>query len=456
MIAWVGDEDGLFGDGRRPLTVGLVLVVTGIAFEALAVATVMPEVARDLHGIRLYGWAFSAFFLAHVAGVAVAGPIGDHRGPAQPFVVGLVLFGSGLLLGGLAPTMVLVVLGRAVQGLGAGAVIAMAYVAIGHAYPAAARARLFAVLSTAWVVPGMVGPGIAGAMADSVGWRAVFLGLVPMLPIAGVLTLPALRALGPDEPSSEQPESRVGDALRVAFGAGLVVGGLGSSSAFALIALVAAGVAVARRSLTRLVPPGTFRAAGPLPSAAAVRALTGFAFFATEAFVPLALTSLRGWSTTEAGLVLSTSAVTWATGSWLQTRLGPTWGYRRLGRVGAALVAVGVGGMALVLVPDVPAMMALPAWATGGLGMGFVYSMAGVVTLGHAPSGQVGASSSALQLLETLGVGIGTGVGGAALAFAVDAGWGRRTGIGMVDAITAVVGLLAIASCRGLPQVARR
>ncbi|HEX2038699.1 MAG TPA: MFS transporter, partial [Acidimicrobiales bacterium] len=365
-----GSDDRLFGGGRRPLTIGLVLVVTGIAFEALAVATVMPEVARDLDGLRLYGWAFSAFMLAHVAGVAVAGPIGDHRGPAQPFAVGLVLFGAGLLLGGLAPVMPLVVVGRAVQGLGAGAVMSMAYVAMGHAYPAEARARLFAVLSTAWVVPGMVGPAVAGAVADSVGWRAVFLGLVPMLPVAGVLTLPVLHRLGPDGPVEDRPESRVADAVRLAAGAGVVVAGLGSSSLPVLVASVAAGLAVGARSLGRLVPAGTFRSAGPLPSAAAVRALTGIAFFATEAFVPLALTSLRGWSTTEAGLVLSTSAVTWAAGSWVQTRLGPAWGHRRVGRAGAALVAVGVVGMALVLVRDVPALVAVPAWAAGGLGMG--------------------------------------------------------------------------------------
>ncbi|HEX2040498.1 MAG TPA: hypothetical protein VHF47_12290, partial [Acidimicrobiales bacterium] len=132
------------------------------------------------------------------------------------------------------------------------------------------------------------------------------------------------------------------------------------------------------------------------------------------------------------------------------------WGHRRVGRAGAALVAVGVVGMALVLVRDVPALVAVPAWAAGGLGMGFVYSMAGVVTLEHAPAGKVGTSSAALQLLETLGVGIGTGLGGAALAFALDAGWGRRVGIGVVDVITVAVAVLAIASCRGLPQVVRR
>jgi MFS family permease len=450
------DDESLFAAGRRPLTVGLALVVTGIAFEALAVATVMPDVARDLQGIRLYGWAFSAFMLANLAGIAVAGPIGDHRGPAPPFTAGLALFGVGLLVGGLAPTMPLLVVGRAVQGLGAGAVFSMAYVAMGHAYPAAARARMFAVLSTAWVVPGMVGPAVAGAVSNSTSWRVVFLGLMPMLPVAGVLTLPALRAMRPEEVSADRPPSRVVDALRVAIGAGLVVGGLGSTTPVAAVLLAAAGLLVGTPSLARLVPRGTLRADAPLSSAAVVRALTGMAFFATEAFVPLALTSLRGWSTTEAGLVLTTAALSWATGAWVQSRVASTWGHRRVGRVGAVLVLVGVVAMALVLLPEVPAAVAVPAWFAAGLGMGFVYSVAGVVTLGHAPAGQVGTSSSALQLLETLGVGIGTGLGGAALALAVDAGWGRRVGIGLVDGITVVVAVLAVASCRGLPQVARR
>jgi len=95
----------------RGLTVGLVLNVTFVAFEALAVATIMPLVANDLGGIELYGWVFSAFLLANLVGIVVAGEFADRFGPATPFGVGLALFSIGLLIGGLAPSMPVLVAG---------------------------------------------------------------------------------------------------------------------------------------------------------------------------------------------------------------------------------------------------------------------------------------------------------------------------------------------------------
>ena len=127
--------------------------------------TVMPVVARDLHGLSLYGWAFSSFMLAILVGIVLAGRDADRHGPARPYVAGLVLFASGLVVGGLAPSMWVLVVGRCLQGLGAGAVPAVAYVAIGRSLPEALRARMMAVLSTAWVVPGIVGPGVAAAVS---------------------------------------------------------------------------------------------------------------------------------------------------------------------------------------------------------------------------------------------------------------------------------------------------
>ena len=150
--------DGLWAPARRALTTGLVLTITFIASEALAVVTVMPVVARDLGGLDLYGWVFSAFMLGSVVGIVVAGRQADRRGPALPYVGGLLLFGAGLLVAGLAPAMPVLVAGRALQGLGAGAVPAVAYVAIGRCLPDRLRPRMMAVLSTAWVAPGLAGP----------------------------------------------------------------------------------------------------------------------------------------------------------------------------------------------------------------------------------------------------------------------------------------------------------
>jgi MFS family permease len=149
---------GLWAPQRRALTTGLVLTVTFIASEALAVVTVMPVVVRDLGGLRWYGWAFSGFFLGSVIGIVVAGREADRRGPAVPFVGGVLLFGSGLAVAGLAPSMAVLVAGRVLQGLGAGAVPSVAYASIGRSLPGPLQARMMAILSTAWVAPGPVRP----------------------------------------------------------------------------------------------------------------------------------------------------------------------------------------------------------------------------------------------------------------------------------------------------------
>jgi len=239
-----GQVPGLWAPQRRALTVGLVLTITFVASEALAVVTVMPVVARDLGGLRLYGWVFSGFMLGSVVGIVAAGREADRRGPAVPFVAGVVLFGSGLAVAGLAPSMGVLVAGRVLQGLGAGAVPSVAYATIGRSLPETLRPRMMAVLSTAWVAPGLAGPAISAEVARLFGWRWVFLGLLPVVAVAGSIAVPALIRLGPPAASQAQ-QHRLTDGLRTAAGAAMILAGLtlaaGSGAVLAGLALIAGG-----------------------------------------------------------------------------------------------------------------------------------------------------------------------------------------------------------------------
>src|ERR1700760_1963944 len=111
---------GIWAPAQRALTVGLVLAVTFVAFEALAVATILPVVGRDLGDLRLYGWGFSAFLLASLIGIVLAGTLADRVPLGRPMLAGLALFALGLVMGGTAPDMAVLVAGRGGQGLGAG------------------------------------------------------------------------------------------------------------------------------------------------------------------------------------------------------------------------------------------------------------------------------------------------------------------------------------------------
>src|SRR5689334_12723540 len=219
---------GIWSRAHRRLTIGLILTVSGAAFEALAVATTLPATIRDLGGLALYGWAFSAFMLANLIGITIAGAEADRQGPARPFVAGIGAFVLGLIIVGLAPSMAIVILGRAVQGFGAGAISSVAYIGIGRGYPEQAKPRMLAVLSSAWVVPGLIGPALAGVISDFAGWRWVFLGLVPFLVIGAALTLPSLRQLSGGHAAPRSWGTYLA-ALRLSVGAGIALAGLGQT-----------------------------------------------------------------------------------------------------------------------------------------------------------------------------------------------------------------------------------
>jgi MFS family permease len=447
-----GRVPGLWAPQRRALTVGLVLTITFVASEALAVVTVMPLVARDLGGLRLYGWVFSGFMLGSVVGIVAAGREADRRGPAVPFVAGVVLFGAGLAVAGLAPSMGVLVAGRVMQGLGAGAVPSVAYATIGRSLPEALRARMMAVLSTAWVVPGLIGPAISAEVARLFGWRWVFLGLLPVVAIAGSIAVPALIRLGPP-PASQAREHRLTDGLRTAAGAAMLLGGLslaaGSGAILAGLALIAGGVVIGLPALRRLVPAGTLTVRPGLPATIASRGLLTFTFFGADAYVTLALTAVRHRSPVLAGLAVTGATVAWTGGAWVQARLNNVWEGRRLVRTGLVIILAGIAGMILVLQPAVPVFVGLAAWTVAGLGMGLAYAPLSLMMLRNALPGQEGQASASLNLTDVLGTAIGIGAGGAAVAAA--AGGDLRLGITAAFVVAAAVGLVALAFTGRLP-----
>ncbi|PWU48024.1 MFS transporter, partial [Micromonospora globispora] len=178
------------------MTVGSVALVSLLAFEALAVGTAMPTVARSLDGLALYALAFGGPFASGVVAMVVSGIWCDARGPRAPMWHGVAWFVVGLIVAGSAPTMGVLVASRVVQGFGSGLLSVALYVIVGQAYPEELRRRVFAAFAAAWVVPSLVGPAVAGLIVEHLGWRWVFLA-VPAVAVPAVLLMqPGLRALG--------------------------------------------------------------------------------------------------------------------------------------------------------------------------------------------------------------------------------------------------------------------
>lgn len=447
------DDTSVFSPARRRLTIGLVLTVTLVAFESLAVSTVMPQVEDDLGGLSLYGWVFSAFFLGTLVGAVMAGQAADRRGTAPPFVLGLVLFAAGLTIAGAAPSMPVLVAARVLQGLGAGAVPAVAYTSVGRAYPPALRPRVFAVFSSAWVVPGLIGPTIASGIEHALSWRFVFWAILPLVALAAAMTLPALRgADGPttDEPGSTPAPDRIRHSVVLALGAAAVLAGTEADQVVLALALVVVGLPVAVRAFLRLVPAGTLRLSPGLPAAVAVRGILTFAFFGSDAFVSLAATDARGQEPWVGGIALTMGTIAWTAASWVQERLVHRHGPRRLVAIGMVLVVVGINGLQL-LAGSGPIPLAILVWGVAGFGIGLSYAPLSVTTLGLATPGSEGEATSSLQLCDVLGVALGTGCTGAVVALGDGRGWDVGSSLSIAFTATAVIALLGALAARRLP-----
>ena len=454
----MADGDGILAPRWRELTIGLFLTIFVAAIEALSVATVMPLVEDDLNDLALYGWVFSAFFLGQLLGISLVARLIDRGSVRLPLAAGLVVFALGLVLASLAPSMAVLVAARVLQGVGAGAIPAVAFAVIGRAYPDELRPAMFAVVSTAWVVPAVFGPVLAGFVGEHLGWRWVFAGLLPFVALAGGLAVHAVRvvpAVDPADVPAGVPH-RLALTVALAASATLALIGVSLDQSWTGVPLAVAGLAGAAWAFGRLTPPGTLRLRRGAPAGVAVKGLLVVAFFAGDAFVPYALVDGRGADVHLGSLTITTVSLCWTVGAWVQARLVLRVGPVRLCRLGFGFLAVGLAGMAAVMAPSTPPALALLAWGLAGIGIGIVYGAVSGSVLAAATSGAEGEASASLQLAETLGIAIGTGVAGAVVAGLVDRGTTSATAAAVVFAGAGVVALVALVVSGRTPSTVRR
>lgn len=403
---------------RRGLTIGLLTCVTAVAFEGMAVVTAMPAAAGDLGDLHLYAWAFTAVMIAQLVAIVVAGRITDAIGPVRPLLVGLVVFALGIVVAALAPTMVVLLVGRFVQGLGGGAVYLTLMVVTAVAYDPAERARIMTWYSACWMLPSFVGPVVAAWLSETFSWHWVFWAVLPFVVLGVALMAPGLAHLTsreqPDAAGAAQPvPTHAAVAVAVGIAALQVAGQRLDPMA---LAWLAAGAVLLGVWFRRLMPQGFGPTASGLSSVVNTRLLVSGTFFGSQSFLPLMLTT-RGVPLQVAGLVITVGSVGWMGGSWLQARPWLRLSRDRIIVVGAACVAAGIallavgawlGGTALAL-PTLGSLLA-------GLGMGLQSASTALATMQLSPEAEIGRNTSSLQVGETTGNALFAGAAGTIFA----------------------------------------
>ncbi|OFI38763.1 MFS transporter [Arthrobacter sp. SW1] len=443
---------------RRPYllaTVGSCALVFMVAFEAMAVTTIMPRVGRELNGLDLYALAFAAPLATSVVGMVVAGNWSDRRGPAGPLYASVVLFAAGLLIAGTALSMPVFVAGRFVQGLGGGAMTVALYVVIARAYPVRLHAKMFAAFAAVWVVPSMVGPFAAGVVAETVGWHWVFLGVVVLVVPALAMTVPALRQMRPG--ADPNPNAVPWNLGRIGWAvlAGVAVLALNLSGQIPAVGWAAAVVAllVALLAVRPLVPRGTLTAVCGLPSVILLRGVVSAAFFGAEVYMPYLLTERHGFSPAFAGLAITGSALAWATSSGIQGRWGSRISNAVAIRTGTWIV---VAVLLLELAAVVFAWPPLPAiicWTFGGAGMGLMFPRLSTMTIALSAPDSQGFNSSALSISDSIGSALALAMAG--MIFNMLASGYAFAGVFGLTAVIAVAGLLVSSRASETPTAER-
>ena len=398
---------------------GIMLSLFMSAIEATVVATAMPTIVSQLGGLAAYSWVFSAYMLTSTTTVPLYGKLSDLYGRRPLFFIAMTLFLIGSILCGLSQNMGQLIAFRALQGLGAGGLIPLAFIIIGDILPFAQRARMQGLFSGVWGVASIAGPLLGGFLVDQLSWRWVFyVNIIPgLLAIAlvGIALRDPVRAPGAAKPSVDYGGAILLTAGVVALLLGLFE--LGTPTGWTLLALALILFAVLfwveRRAVDPILPLPLFRDR-LFAVAIAQGVLSGWAMFGSTNFVPLFGQGVLGLSATAAGTALTPMMLSWTAASIIGGRLLLRYSYRSLALVGGVGLAVGAFLMTRLTTSTSLAYLML-SLAVMGAGMGLAVPAFLIAVQSSVQRAKLGTATATLQFSRSIGGTLGVSVMGVIL-----------------------------------------
>ncbi len=406
------------------VTAAIMLSLFLASMEATVVATGMPTIVSQLGGLEYYSWVFSAYMLTSTTTVPLYGKLSDLYGRKPIYAAAMVLFLIGSLLCGLSQSMLQLIAARAVQGVGAGGLLPLAFIMIGDMFTLEQRARMQGLFSGVWGVSSVVGPLLGGFLVDQVSWHWIFfINIVPGL-LAGILVWQAWV----DRPREGKARPSVDYAGAVLLTTGVVVLLLGLFEAGTPIgwALLAGAVVafallgwVERRAPDPVLPLSLFRDRLFI-IACAHGIFAGWAMFGSTAYIPLFVQAVLGTSATAAGATLTPLLIAWVVASIVGSRLLLKIGYRTLAVTGMMLLTIGSFLMSRISAGSSQLSLII-GLALMGTGMGLsipAFLIAVQSTVGRR---FMGTATSTLQFSRSIGGVLGISVMGVVLAMSLTA-----------------------------------
>jgi EmrB/QacA subfamily drug resistance transporter len=335
---------------RWAVTAGVMTGMFIAALEATVVGTAMPTVIASLGGINQYSWVFSAYIVTSTVTVPVWGKLSDIYGRRVLYQAGIFIFLLGTLLSGLATSMTQLILFRAIQGLGAGALVPLGLTIIGDIFTLRERSRMQALFSGVWGLSSVIGPLIGGFITDQLSWRWVFFINLPIGVAAALIIGFALK-----EPKlTEKPAIDYAGAglLMTAISLLMLVMVEGGTSLNTVltplnlvllsisIILLAIFVWVEKKAEDPIIPFDLFRNRTVAVSVFA-GFLAGVAMFGAISFVPLFAQGALGMTATQAGSLMTPLMLAWVSMSIIGGRLLLSTGYRLVTIAGFVILTTG-------------------------------------------------------------------------------------------------------------------
>jgi EmrB/QacA subfamily drug resistance transporter len=400
------------------VTAGIMLSLFLASMESTVVATAMPTIVGQLGGLEHYSWVFSAFMLASTTAVPLYGKLSDIYGRRKLYVSAMALFLIGSVWCGLSTSMTQLIFARALQGVGAGGILPLAFILIGEMFSLEQRAKMQGLFSGVWGVSSIVGPLLGGFLVDQLSWRWIF--YINVLP--GLLAAALVAFAWRDAHTHGQARPVVdyaGAALLTASVVMLLLGLMGSgASSWMLISgsvmLFLLLLWVERRAADPVLPLPLFRDQ-LFATATAHGIFTGWALFGSVSFIPLFVQAVMGTSATQAGITLTPLLMGWVTASIVGTRLMLRVGYRRLGLIGTACFTIGAFLMSQAgMNTSQPSLMVFVTLMGIGMGLSIPAYLIAVQT--SVNRRQLGTATSTLQFSRSIGGTLGVSVMGAALS----------------------------------------